>query len=237
MTVQVIDYIRSNPGAFSVKYSVRYLFPGLAIASLLWFTGCGDASSPVAPETATDHAAFAGGGQSFFVVSGPDVQPAGKTAGRGKKGKKGGATTVTAGGATTVTEIIGKGGGTLFVSTDGPLKHDDLEVTFTIPRNAIPKEKPWKGEVPISMSVSGASLSELVISFDPSGLYFLKSAQLEIKAQKDFVGDVDPNEILIIHFSEGTGEPVPFEVKVKRGTVTIKVQADGFSRYSLPPGA
>ena len=53
MTVQVIDYIRSYPGAFSVKYSIRYLFPVLAVASLLWVTGCGDTSSPVAPETAS----------------------------------------------------------------------------------------------------------------------------------------------------------------------------------------
>ena len=91
-----------------MKYSVRYLLPVLTIATLLWFTGCADAPSPVAP--ATDHPAPATGAQSFFVVSGPDVQPAGKRMPGSIMGED----------AATLTRAIGQWGGMLLVSTDGP---------------------------------------------------------------------------------------------------------------------
>ena len=219
-----------------MKYSIRCFLPLLATASLLWFTGCGDSHSPVAPVTAADEAAFAPGGQSLFVVSSLDVQPAGKTAGRGKKNK------YELSGDAAVTEFIGKRGGKLSLSIDGPLKHDQLDVTLSIPRNAIPKKD---GEVPIRMSVQGSVLSELVIFFQPSGLDFLKSAQLTIRAQKDF-NDLEPGDIAIIHFTDDDGDQiydesdaaVVFGVDVdKKGTITIKIQVDGFSRYSLPRGA
>jgi hypothetical protein len=222
-----------------MKYSIRCFLPLLGIASLLWFTGCGDSSSPVAPVTAADEAAFATGGQSLFVVSSLDVQPAGKTAGRGKKNKN------ERSGDATVTETIGQRGGKLSLSTDGPKKHDKLEVTLSIPRNAIPKEDPWFGDELITMSVAGSVLSELVISFDPSGLYFLESAVLTIRAQKDF-NDLEPGDIAIIHYTDDDGdliydesdEAVVFGVDVdKGGTIIIKIQVDGFSRYSLPRGA
>jgi hypothetical protein len=222
-----------------MKYSIRCFLPLLATASLLWFTGCGDSPSPVAPVTVADEAAFAPGGQSLFVVSSLDVQPAGKTAGRGKKNK------YELSGDAEVTETIGKRGGKLSLSIDGPLKHAHLDVTLSIPRNAIPKEDPWRGSVPITMKVWGSVLSELVISFDPSGLDFLKSAQLTIRAQKGF-NDLEPGDIAIVHFTDDDGdltyeksdEEVLFEVEIDRkGTITIKIEIDGFSRYSLPRGA
>ena len=95
------------------------------------------------------------------------------------------------------------------------------------------------------MSVAGSVLSELVISFDPSGLYFLESAVLTIRAQKDF-NDLAPGDIAIIHYTDDDGdliydesdEAVVFGVDVdKGGTIIIKIQVDGFSRYSLPRGA
>ena len=218
-----------------MKYSVRYLLPVLTIATLVWFTGCADAPSPVAPETAADHAAIATGGQSFFVVSGLDVQPAGKWIPGGVWGE----------GAATLTRAIGQWGGMLLVSTDGPFTLDSRVVSFSVPPHAIPEEDPWGGEVDITMSVSGSKLSEMVITFDPSGLFFLTSALLRIQTQSYF-NDVEPGDITIIHFLDDDGdhiyeessEKVIFEVVVdESGTITIDVQVDGFSRYSLPPGA
>jgi|SaaInl4_150m_RNA_FD_contig_31_1675996_length_1465_multi_6_in_0_out_0_2 hypothetical protein len=222
---------------------------------LLTLAGCSTDQSPVAPESASVNLQASDAGTSFLVLAVPGVQPAAK--GKGKRddedddgddddgddddgddddGDDDDAEDDDGEWPVTVSEEIGSRGGKLTIKSDGPGKHDKLEIKFQVPRGSLASEHE------ISMTAQGSrTLSGLELAFAPDGLDFSKPATLQIKLQKDLI-DVPRGDLegLIIWHLDEHGVPIekvePLVKVAGNGTVTIKLQVHSFSIYSLPPG-
>ncbi|MBT4501867.1 MAG: hypothetical protein HOC74_29315 [Gemmatimonadetes bacterium] len=125
---------------------------------------------------------------------------------------------------------IGKRGGSLKVDLRNERGgQDDIKVKFTVPKDALEENEE------ISMTVTGTTLSDLVIVFTPSGLIFREDARLDIKLGKDLV-DLELDELVVAH-TDVNGTVTLFGLVVKEDDeVEISIRVPGFSRYSLGGG-
>lgn len=106
---------------------------------------------------------------------------------------------------------------------------DDLYVTLTVPNGAVTER------TLITMTVTGHTLSELVITFQPGGLEFLKDASLAVTVGGARV-DVDTATLQVYHeYSDGTVEetPLTFNKSYPDGYLYFEAVVPGFSRYGL----
>ena len=116
---------------------------------------------------------------------------------------------------------IGPRGGRLTILNGSTL------VYFKVPKGAL------KGYELIRMEVIGEGPSVL-IRFGPSGLHFLKDCTLSITFPKEGVDPEDLGGYLIE--KNGNATPVPYTVKVRKNSITVKLSISHFSIYSPDDG-
>jgi len=141
----------------------------------------------------------------------------------------------------TVSEVIGPRGGKLAVKeqlsaavndADLDIADDEgalLRVKLSIPKNALVEE------VPITMSVHGGRLSELLIAFAPEGLTFLREARLDLKLDVG-LADIPLDELQAYHQdADGNIEEAALLSASSSGDglVHIAIAVPGFSTYGL----
>jgi len=183
----------------------------MALAGLL--AGCGMDHSPVAQDETT--IASTPEGPMRLAFSPEAARRAAKIAQEGRS----------------VSEVIGAEGGKLVViDKHGPGKADNLRVRLKVLENTLVEP------VPITMTVYGKYLSELVVAFEPGGLQFLEPARLRIRMGPE-LDDLSPgeSEITLWHiYEDGTVEET--EIRGQRvtqdGYRVIRANIPGFSRYS-----
>ncbi|MBT3346046.1 MAG: hypothetical protein HN404_23825 [Gemmatimonadetes bacterium] len=106
---------------------------------------------------------------------------------------------------------------------------DDLYVKFSVPSAAV------DAEVPVTVTVHGNRLSDLIIAFKPGGLVFSRDAELQVTVGPDLV-DVDTQSLQVWHeYSDGTVEQTTLlaEKSFKNGYFRFVAAIPGFSRYGL----
>ena len=133
----------------------------------------------------------------------------------------------------TVSAVCDASGGYLKVEDlGGKGPTDNLIVEFRVYRDALVEP------VEITMTVTGNTLSELVVAFEPGGLEFLKDADLVVTIGNDLV-DTEA-ELLQVqhHYSDGTIETAQIKSlkMVGKSRINMHVFVPGFSRYSLGGG-
>lgn len=92
--------------------------------------------------------------------------------------------------------------------------------------------------VEITMNVTGHTLSDRVVIFEPAGLVFLKDAELYVLVGRDRV-DMDLSALTVYHqYGDGTVEPTGILDLQTNSHNNIEVTAavPGFSRYGLRGG-
>lgn len=190
--------------------SKAMLFPVLSMLILVW--GCGEAPSPVAPQSA----AVEPGGVSYLAFSPQAAQRAAKLA------------SIPSTGATT-SQIFSIWGDHFTLSDlNGAGVTDDLKVTFSVPSGGL------TSPLLITMTVYGNKASDLVMAFDPSGLLFLGSAELKIVLGDEKL-DIPLSQIKAYHaYDNGTVVNANILSRIDGdGTSEIRIEVPGFSRYGL----
>ena len=210
---------------------------GVALLVLAGLVGCGTDQSPMASQ---DEAQLVPAeGKSVLTFSTDAFQPAAK---KGKKDKEDEEAEEdeedeeaeddekAEGEEKSAKKKIGKRGGSLKVDLRNERGgQDDIKVKFTVPKDALEENEE------ISMTVTGTTLSDLVIVFTPSGLIFREDARLDIKLGKDLV-DLELDELVVAH-TDVNGTVTLFGLVVKEDDeVEISIRVPGFSRYSLGGG-
>lgn len=186
------------------------LFSVLSMLVLAW--GCGDAPSPVAPQSA----AVEPGRVSYLAFSPQAAQRAAKLASVPSTGLTASQIFSIWGDHFTITDLNGSG------------VTDDLKVTFSVPSGGL------TSPLLITMTVYGNKASDLVMAFDPSGLLFLGSAELKIVLGDDKL-DIPLSQIKAYHaYDNGTVVNANILSRVDGdGTSEIRIEVPGFSRYGL----
>lgn len=138
-------------------------------------------------------------------------------------------------GGTTVSDFFNGDGGFLIVSEpNGPGPGDNLNVLFVVPPDALPAEV---DEVLITMDVSGTTLSQLVMAFQPAGLVFDPWAHINLSVGRDLI-DLPLTDLVAWHiYDDGTAEQVPFSIVDNNPYhIQIFIKVPGFSRYGMGGG-
>lgn len=129
------------------------------------------------------------------------------------------------------TKTIGRKGGVIRVGHK-TFNHGDytLRAEFKVPKGALDER------VPISMTLVGNTLEDLVVEFAPAGLVFKKGAILTLKVGKRRApANLDGMEVLHIH-EDGTVERARWKYDVKELGFVIDMGVPGFSKYSSGGG-
>ena len=196
----------------AVKLSKKMLFLGLLG---LWLAGCGTEKGPVASEQA--EFSQAEDGTVFLTFTPEAARRAGKIAAIPEEGRS-------------VWDLFTEDGGYLIVSeTNGKGPKDNLIVEFEVPRGAL--DIPC----PISMTVYGNTLSELVIAFWPGGLQFLEDAELIVTIGSE-LADISTDQLVVHHhYESGAVEEASITSLKNEGKarLTFVTAVPGFSRFSM----
>lgn len=126
-------------------------------------------------------------------------------------------------------------GGALYIADKGDKECavDDMKAALAVDPFAVEED------VEITMKVSGETLSDLAVTFQPGGLKFAQPALLTVKLGSERVtGEV--HSLVVKHeYADGTVETAEIsKIKTqKEGDITmISVVVPGFSRYSMGGG-
>jgi hypothetical protein len=92
-------------------------------------------------------------------------------------------------------------------------------------------------EVLITMDVSGTTLSQLVMAFQPAGLVFDPWAHINLSVGRDLI-DLPLTDLVAWHiYDDGTAEQVPFSIVDNNPYhIQIFIKVPGFSRYGMGGG-
>lgn len=180
-----------------------------AMAMLALFSGCSTDMAPTASAPSPE-------GPIYLAFSPEAARRAAKLATVPASGLTVSQTISTSGGKLTVSDLNAKG------------QKDDLEVTLAVPRGGLAQP------TLIAMTVYGNRASDLVVAFEPSGLVFLKAAELKVLLGYDRV-DITLSQLQAYHVSADGTVSVAKILSIKPGVsaVEVRIEVPGFSIYGL----
>lgn len=128
-----------------------------------------------------------------------------------------------------ISGLIGVLGGTLTVTDyNGPGVEDDIVIDFNVDSGALGIT------TLITMTVVEDTLSgDLIMDFSPDGLNFSNDAEIDVRVGEDLV-ERDVDDITAWHEHDETTEDATISYRNHSGgTVRVKIEVPGFSRYGL----